>query len=81
MDIREIIRAAGGTVRVARLLGRSHGTVSEWVRVPDKYVLKVASISGIPAYVIRPEVFPAPDATAAGDAPASDGVTSAAHET
>ncbi len=58
MDTSEIIRAAGGPVRVANLCGlRSHSTVSEWAEVPPRHVLKVADASGIAPHVIRPDIY------------------------
>jgi hypothetical protein len=59
MDIRDIIRAAGGPVNVARLVQRKHSTVSEWVRVPAEFVSAIAAASGLAPHVIRPDVFPA----------------------
>lgn len=69
METKQIIDAAGGVVRVARKIGRSHSTISEWKRVPPKHVQAVSVLSGIPAWKIRPDVFPAPISAGAVDVP------------
>ena len=58
MEAHEIIKAAGGPVRVAKLCKlRSHSTVSEWTEVPPKHVLTVSDASGIAPHVIRPDIY------------------------
>lgn len=60
MELKQIIKSAGGTLAVAQSIGRSHSTVSLWKRVPAPHVHIVSVLSGIPAWKIRPDVFPAP---------------------
>jgi DNA-binding transcriptional regulator YdaS (Cro superfamily) len=57
MDIRDIIRTAGGPSHLARLLGLRHSTISEWRRVPAEHVGPVAKASGLAPALIRPDVF------------------------
>lgn len=61
-----------GPVEAAALLSRhdaefSYQTVQYWraAGVPAKHVLRVSSVTGIPAHIIRPDVFPDPTETAA----------------
>lgn len=57
MEIRSIIKLAGGPVRVGRAVGVSHSAVCKWNLVPPKHVLAVAKLSGISEHVIRPDIF------------------------
>jgi len=80
MDIKQIIRSAGGPLAVSRAVGRHHSAVCKWWRVPAPLVLTVAGMSGIPAHAIRPDVFPAhagsaDDTTRAAENAIHDGVT------
>lgn len=58
MEIKHIVRAAGGPRKLAARLGlKSHSTVVEWRRVPPAHVLVVEGITGIPRHVLRPDIF------------------------
>lgn len=50
----------GGKAKVARAVNRSRGAVSQWDLCPGDHVLKVSALSGVPAHVIRPDLYPAP---------------------
>lgn len=59
MDTTDIIKAAGGPVRVAKLCKlASHSTVSEWREVPAKHALTVAAAANIAPHVVRPDIYP-----------------------
>lgn len=62
MDTNEIIKAAGGALRVAEKLDLSHQAVYQWKQVPPVHVMIVSEMSGIPPHLIRGDVFPKPAA-------------------
>ena len=58
MDIKGIIRQAGGPSRVAKATGlRSHATVIGWRRVPAEHARTVARMAGLTPRDLRPDVF------------------------
>ena len=58
METKEIIVRAGGCSRLASSLGiKSHATVLRWKRVPDKYLVKIEQVFGIPREELRPDLF------------------------
>jgi TorA maturation chaperone TorD len=62
----EAIRAAGGVGALARSIGISQPSISNWTRIPAERVLMVESITGIHRTVLRPDLY-------GQDLPASDG--------
>src|SRR5215203_4492892 len=52
------IRAAGGVGALARALGISQPSVSNWSRVPAERVLAVESLTGVPRSTLRPDLYP-----------------------
>lgn len=71
MEMSEIIRRAGGLVKLAKAAGRHHATILGWTRVPPQHVRAVSAATGIPAHELRPDLWDAPD-TAPPDPPAND---------
>lgn len=65
MDIRDIIRRAGGVTNVAAACGITHASVSVWTRVPPRHVRTVAAMTGIPPHELRPDIFDPPERSAA----------------
>lgn len=53
------IRAAGGIGALARALGISQPSVSNWQRIPAERVLAVESFTGVPRSTLRPDLYPA----------------------
>ncbi len=53
----EAIRAAGGVSELARQIGISQPSVSNWLRVPAERVLAVESATGIGRAVLRPDLY------------------------
>lgn len=53
----DAIRAAGGISELARRLGISQPSVSNWERVPAERVLSVEAATGISRGVLRPDLF------------------------
>lgn len=56
------VQRAGGVMKVARHFGHNHNAIRRWVngRVPAERVLALAEISGVPAHLLRPDIYPAP---------------------
>lgn len=63
----EAIRAAGGVGALARKIGISQPSVSNWARVPAERVLAVEAATGIDRRVLRPDLYAA--TSAATDSP------------
>jgi TorA maturation chaperone TorD len=55
----EAIRTAGGVSELARRLGISQPSVSNWNRVPAERVLDVEAATGIERVVLRPDLYAA----------------------
>jgi TorA maturation chaperone TorD len=53
----EAIRAAGGVGELARQIGISQPSVSNWIRVPAERVISVEAITGIDRTVLRPDLY------------------------
>lgn len=57
----QAIRAAGGVTELARRIGISQPSVSNWTRVPASRVVVVESVTGVSRSVLRPDLYTAPD--------------------
>jgi TorA maturation chaperone TorD len=55
--LEEAIRAAGGVGELARRIGISQPSVSNWERVPPERVAPVEAATGVPRSVLRPDLF------------------------
>jgi TorA maturation chaperone TorD len=55
--LQEAIHAVGGVTELARRVGISQPSVSNWARVPAERVLEVESASGIARSVLRPDLY------------------------
>jgi TorA maturation chaperone TorD len=53
----EAIRAAGGITELARRIGISQPSVSNWSRVPAERVLSVEAASGVARAILRPDLY------------------------
>jgi TorA maturation chaperone TorD/DNA-binding transcriptional regulator YdaS (Cro superfamily) len=53
----QAIRAAGGVSALARKIGISQPSISNWPRVPAERVLSVESATGIDRAILRPDLF------------------------
>src|SRR5262245_16248209 len=51
------IRAAGGVGSLAKKIGISQPSVSNWSRVPAERVLTVEAVTGVSRDVLRPDLF------------------------
>src|SRR5450631_2719627 len=58
----EAIRAAGGGVgELARQIGISQPSVSNWTRIPAERVLLVEASTGVDRKVLRPDLYGPPE--------------------
>ena len=55
--LRLAIEAAGGVRALARLLGMSSPSVTEWRRVPSHRILQVEAVTGIRREKLRPDLY------------------------
>ena len=53
----EAIRVAGGVSELARQIGISQPSVSNWIRVPAERVVSVESVTGVDRAVLRPDLY------------------------
>jgi TorA maturation chaperone TorD len=59
--LQEAIRAVGGVTELARRIGISQPSVSNWTKVPAERVLQVENASGIARTILRPDLFAEPN--------------------
>jgi TorA maturation chaperone TorD len=53
----EAIRAAGGVSELARQIGISQPSISNWIRVPAERVISVEAVTGVDRAVLRPDLY------------------------
>jgi TorA maturation chaperone TorD len=53
----EAIRAAGGVSELARQIGISQPSVSNWIRIPAERVVSVEAATGVGRAVLRPDLY------------------------
>jgi DNA-binding transcriptional regulator YdaS (Cro superfamily) len=64
MDVKALIKTAGGPTKVARGLGLSHSTVIGWDRIPAAHVPALSRLLNIPRHELRPDMWEAPEVAA-----------------
>ncbi len=57
MHIKEIIKKAGGGVKLAKKIGIYHSAVYRWKHIPVQRLSDVEKITGIPREELRPDIF------------------------
>jgi TorA maturation chaperone TorD len=60
----EAIQAAGGVSELARRIGISQPSVSNWDKVPAERVLAIEATTGVSRKVLRPDLYQEPEALA-----------------
>jgi DNA-binding transcriptional regulator YdaS (Cro superfamily) len=50
-------QAAGGVRALARLLDINHQAVMDWDRIPNERILQIERLTGIPAHILRPDLY------------------------
>jgi TorA maturation chaperone TorD len=58
--LQEAIRAVGGVSELARRIGISQPSVSNWDRIPAERVLSVESVTGVNRTLLRPDLYGVP---------------------
>ena len=53
----EAIRAAGGVGELARQIGISQPSVSNWTRIPAERVVSVEAVTGVDRAILRPDLY------------------------
>ena len=53
----EAIRAAGGVSELARQIGISQPSVSNWIRIPAERVISIEAATGVDRAVLRPDLY------------------------
>src|SRR4051812_34907534 len=61
--LEEAVRAVGGVSELARQIGISQPSVSNWSRVPAERVLIVEAATGIDRKILRPDLYGGADET------------------
>lgn len=54
------IAAAGTVTELSERIGCSKHAVCQWERVPPAWVRKVVSATGVPDYILRPDMYERP---------------------
>src|SRR3954447_20053947 len=62
----EAIRVAGGVGALARKIGISQPSVSNWARIPAERVLSVEAATGVSRTILRPDLYGNEPAAAEG---------------
>src|SRR5882672_7221684 len=57
--LHEAIQAAGGVTELARRIGISQPSISNWSRVPAERVLAVEAATGTSRAILRPDLYTA----------------------
>lgn len=55
--LQKAIRAAGGVTELARRIGISQPSISNWSRVPAERVLSVEAATGVARAILRPDLY------------------------
>ncbi len=53
----EAIRAAGGVSELARQIGISQPSVSNWIRIPAERVVSIEAVTGVDRATLRPDLY------------------------
>jgi DNA-binding transcriptional regulator YdaS (Cro superfamily) len=59
--IRAAVSSIGSKAKLARRLKISPQAVSQWKRVPTNRVIRVEKVTGVPRFLLRPDIYPPED--------------------
>ena len=57
LGLQEAIQAAGGVTELARRIGISQPSISNWTRVPAERVISVEAATGVARAILRPDLY------------------------
>lgn len=57
MDMRKVIKAAGGATKFAAALGTGRSVIYLWKQVPAERLIEIERITGVPRDKLRPDLF------------------------
>jgi TorA maturation chaperone TorD len=55
--LEQAIKAAGGVASLARAVGISQPSISAWSRIPAERVLTIESLTSVPRFILRPDLY------------------------
>jgi hypothetical protein len=55
--LKTAIEAVGGAIALASLLKISPQAVYQWRRVPDRRIIQIETVTGVPREVLRPDLY------------------------
>lgn len=58
--LQEAIRKAGSVGKLAAAIGVTSQAVSQWKKPPPTRVLEITRVTGVPPWMLRPDIYPAP---------------------
>jgi hypothetical protein len=58
--LEEALQRRRTTARIAEAAGITHAAVAKWRRVPEHHLDIVVKITGVPRYLLRPDLFKRP---------------------
>jgi len=56
-ELMDVILAVGGLSELSRRLGVTRQAVSNWNKVPFKYIRTISEMTGIPREKLRPDLY------------------------
>jgi hypothetical protein len=59
-DLTQYISIRGNLSKLAREIGVTPSAIKQWSRIPAERVRQVSKATGIPAHVLRPDIFEPP---------------------
>lgn len=60
--LEQAIKAAGGVAALARAVGISQPSISAWSRIPAERVLTIETLTRVPRFVLRPDLYESEEA-------------------
>ncbi len=57
-ELKRLFDHVGGPTKVASMIGVTPSAVTQWRRVPAKWLPRLEQLSDIPARELRPDLFP-----------------------
>lgn len=58
LGIKRAAEKAGNRAKLAKIVGLTRQTVSQWKRIPAEHVLRIEAETGVPRHELRPDLYP-----------------------